>query len=268
MTAIPVETLPLDTYLRVRSQSEALCEPLETEDYVIQTADFASPAKWHLSHVSWFFETFLLEPFADGYRAFDPLFTHLFNSYYQGVGSPFPRPERGALSRPTVKQVYAYRAHVDQAMAELLADPPSAHAAEIQSRLVLGLSHEQQHQELLLMDLKYNLSRNPILPAYRDGEPWRRDLITYLRENRDVLAEFVRGEMPSLTIHEHAATYLYWIDCSALDVSNPCQFFAKEGGIFLTDGGPFGDGRHVRFNFGCPRDHMLKGLEAMKKAMI
>lgn len=104
--------------------------------------------------------------------------------------------------------------------------------------------------------------------AYRDGEPWRRDLIAYLRENRDVLAEFVRGEMPSLTIHEHAATYLYWIDCSALDVSNPCQFFAKEGGIFLTDGGPFGDGRHVRFNFGCPRDHMLKGLEAMKKAMI
>lgn len=103
--------------------------------------------------------------------------------------------------------------------------------------------------------------------AYRDGEPWRRDLIAYLRENRDVLAEFVRSEMPELTIHEHAATYLYWIDASRLEVSNPCQFFAKESGIFLTDGGPFGDRQHVRFNFGCPRDHMMKGLEAMKEAL-
>ncbi len=166
----PTPKKALDAYRRVRSQSEALCEPLETEDYVIQTADFASPAKWHLSHVSWFFETFLLEPYVDGYQAFDPLFTYLFNSYYQGVGSPFPRPERGALSRPTVKQVYAYRAHVDRAMAELLENPPSQHSADIQCRLALGLNHEQQHQELLLMDLKYNLSRNPVLPAYRNGE--------------------------------------------------------------------------------------------------
>ncbi len=103
--------------------------------------------------------------------------------------------------------------------------------------------------------------------AYRDGEPWRRDLVAYLRENRDALVDFVRREMPGLNIHEHAATYLYWIDASTLGVPNPCQFFAKEAGIFLTDGGPFGDRQFVRFNFGCPRAHMLEGLEAMKEAL-
>ncbi|HCS55095.1 PatB family C-S lyase [Rubinisphaera sp.] len=103
--------------------------------------------------------------------------------------------------------------------------------------------------------------------AYRDGEPWRRDLIEYLRENRDALASFIRQEMPVLKIHEHAATYLYWINCSELNVSNPCQFFAKEAGVFLTDGEPFGSRQHVRFNFGCPRDHMLVGLQKMKGAI-
>lgn len=103
--------------------------------------------------------------------------------------------------------------------------------------------------------------------AYRDGEPWRRDLVAYLRENRDTLAGFVRSEMPELIIHEHAATYLYWIDASALGLTNPSQFFMKEAGIFLSDGGPFGDRQFVRFNFGCPRAHLLAGLEAMKGAL-
>jgi len=103
--------------------------------------------------------------------------------------------------------------------------------------------------------------------AYREGEPWRRDLIEYLRGNRNVLADFLRAEIPVLKIHEHSATYLYWIDCSELEVSSPVQFFAKEAGIFLTDGTPFGSKNHVRFNFGCPRDHMLKGLQAMKAAV-
>ncbi len=103
--------------------------------------------------------------------------------------------------------------------------------------------------------------------AYRDGEPWRRDLIEYLRGNRDLLREFVDREMPVLKVYEHAATYLYWIDCAKLNVPNPARFFAEEAGIFLTDGGPFGSGQHVRFNFGCPRDHMLSGLQAMKDAI-
>lgn len=103
--------------------------------------------------------------------------------------------------------------------------------------------------------------------AYRHGEPWRQDLVEYLRGNRDVLADFIRTQMPELTIHEHSATYLYWIDCTALEMENPFQFFLKEANIFLTDGGPFGNDQFVRFNFGCPRDHMLKGLEAMKGAL-
>lgn len=103
--------------------------------------------------------------------------------------------------------------------------------------------------------------------AYRDGEPWRRDLIDYLRGNRDILADFIRREMPVLEIFEHAATYLYWIDCSGLDVPDPCQFFAEEAGVFLTDGTPFGGRQHVRFNFGCPRALMLEGLQSMKQAI-
>lgn len=103
--------------------------------------------------------------------------------------------------------------------------------------------------------------------AYREGEPWRRDLIEYLRGNRDVLADFIRQEMPILKIHEHAATYLFWIDCPGLNTSNPCQFFAEKAGVFLTDGGPFGSRQHVRFNFGCPRAHMLDGLQKMKDSI-
>ena len=105
-----------DAYRRVRAASEALCAPLEVEDYGLQTADFASPPKWHLAHVSWFFETFLLDPFLPGYRAFDPQFRTLFNSYYEQVGRYHPRGERGHLSRPTVDTVYRYRAQVDAAM--------------------------------------------------------------------------------------------------------------------------------------------------------
>lgn len=103
--------------------------------------------------------------------------------------------------------------------------------------------------------------------AYRDGEPWRQSLVQYLRENRDALATFVRQEMPSLSIHEHSATYLYWIDCSALGLSHPSQFFAEKANVFLTDGTPFGSRQHVRFNFGCPRWYMLEGLEEMRTAI-
>lgn len=124
----------------------------------------ASPPKWHLAHTTWFFETFLLKPFASGYETFDDRFEFLFNSYYNGVGQPFPRPRRGNLSRPTVAEIYDYRRHVDTAMAGLLGQ----NEPDIVERTVLGLHHEQQHQELLLTDLKYNLGNNPLLPAYRE----------------------------------------------------------------------------------------------------
>lgn len=151
-------------YARVRAQSQALCQPLATEDYGVQPMDDASPPKWHLAHTTWFFETFLLREFDAAYRSIDDRYQELFNSYYNGIGEPYPRPGRGLLSRPTVREVYDYRAHVDAAMQHLLTREDD----ELRHRAVLGLNHEQQHQELILTDLKYNLGRNPLKPAYRE----------------------------------------------------------------------------------------------------
>lgn len=155
-------------YREVRAATEALCEPLATEDYCVQSMPDVSPAKWHIAHVSWFFETFLLKPFRSGYRVFHPRYDYLFNSYYQAVGKPYPRPQRGLLSRPTVVDVYRYRAWVDEAMEALLEQPDERDWPEIARRSVLGLHHEQQHQELLLMDVKHVFSINPLRPVYRD----------------------------------------------------------------------------------------------------
>src|SRR5688572_31232164 len=155
----------------VRKQSEALCAPLETDDYQVQSVIDASPPKWHLAHVTWFFETFLLKPFLPGYQPLDARYERLFNSYYNTVGPFHPRAQRHTLSRPTVPEVYAYRAHVDDHMAALVARCPAAHRATLQERLTLGLHHEQQHQELLLMDIKRNFFANPLYPAYAAQRP-------------------------------------------------------------------------------------------------
>ncbi|MDY6830068.1 MAG: ergothioneine biosynthesis protein EgtB [Pseudomonadota bacterium] len=154
----------LRQYARVRGQTAALCAPLETEDYGLQGMADTSPPKWHLAHTTWFFETFLLVPELPGYRPFHPSYAHLFNSYYNGVGTQHPRPERGLLSRPTVGEVYAYRAAVDAAMEPLLERAETD--ADLAFVVGLGLNHEQQHQELLLTDLKYSFSRNPLFPVY------------------------------------------------------------------------------------------------------
>lgn len=154
-------------FKRVRAFTEELCAPLATEDYVIQAAAFASPAKWHLAHTAWFFETLLLKPFAAGYREFNAEFARLFNSYYDSIGAYHPRAERGLLSRPTVNEVYRYRAYVDEKMLALLADEAHPQRAEIKRRTQLGLQHEQQHQELLLTDIKYNFAYNPLKPVYK-----------------------------------------------------------------------------------------------------
>jgi ergothioneine biosynthesis protein EgtB len=157
----------LADFLKVRQQSEALCEPLAIEDYGVQPMDDASPPKWHLAHTTWFFETFVLKPFQSDYRVFHPQFEYLFNSYYNGIGTPFPRPRRGHLSRPTVEEVYDYRRTVDAAMIALL----EGGNPEVATRTVLGLNHEQQHQELLLTDLKFNFGHNPLQPAYASAVP-------------------------------------------------------------------------------------------------
>ena len=160
-----------ERYRAVRARSESLCEPLAIEDYVIQSAVVASPPKWHLAHVSWFFETFLLKPFLPGYRPFRDGFDVLFNSYYQQVGRVWPRAERGLLARPTVAEVHSYRAHVDAAMATLLERSEGDHRSEIAARTTLGCHHEQQHQELLLTDIKLNFSINPLDPVYAAPPP-------------------------------------------------------------------------------------------------
>ena len=155
----------------VRGDSEALAANLTPEDQSIQSMPDVSPTKWHLAHTTWFFETFILSRFDPDYRVYDPAFAYLFNSYYEAAGPRHPRPERGLLSRPTVDIVGAYRDHVSAAMARFAgraAEPVWQEAAPL---VELGLHHEQQHQELILMDIKHVFSVNPLSPAYQAPRP-------------------------------------------------------------------------------------------------
>jgi len=154
-------------YAQVRAATLALAAPLSAEDQCVQSMPDASPVKWHLAHTSWFFETVVLRPHLPGYEVFDPAFAQLFNSYYVSLGPRHPRPQRGLLTRPSRQQVLDYRAHVDAAIAQLM------HRAggDATSLLELGLHHEQQHQELLLADVKHLFSLNPLLPAWGDTAP-------------------------------------------------------------------------------------------------
>ncbi|WP_310396284.1 ergothioneine biosynthesis protein EgtB [Hymenobacter sp.] len=155
----------LARYQAVRAQSQALCAPLLPEDTVVQPTIDVSPPKWHLAHTTWFWETLLLKEYAPDYQVFHPEYAFLFNSYYNSLGSRVNRADRGTLSRPPLADVLAYRAHVDAAMAELLAQDEALPAA-FYELLELGLQHEQQHQELLATDIKYILSTSPLAPAY------------------------------------------------------------------------------------------------------
>lgn len=162
-------TLPLsDRYPQVRQLSEQICQPLAVEDYVIQTMPDVSPPKWHLAHTTWFFETFLLIPFLENYDVFHPKYGYLFNSYYEAVGQRHPRPQRGLLSRPTVEEIYQYRQYVNESMQRLIAEQSGN--ATVENLITLGLNHEQQHQELLLTDLKHILANNHLRPAYQNHQ--------------------------------------------------------------------------------------------------
>ena len=172
----PVSTTPdrgmvLEAYRKIRRFSEVLCEPLAAEDYQIQSMDETSPPKWHIAHVTWFFETFVLAHFVPGYAPYRREYDYLFNSYYYTHGRMHPRPRRGMLSRPVIGEIYEYRARIDEAVVKLLAGTGTGKAGELLSRVTLGLHHEQQHQELLLMDIKHNFSVNPLKPAYRADLP-------------------------------------------------------------------------------------------------
>jgi ergothioneine biosynthesis protein EgtB len=168
-------------YRKTRTTTEHLCTPLEPDDYQLQSMPDCSPPKWHLAHTSWFFETFILSSHEPHYRSFNPAFSYLFNSYYNGVGDRWPRPARGLLSRPTVGEVYAYRQAVDERMFRLLESVDDRTLAELAPIVELGLNHEEQHQELLLTDLKHAFGLNPLHPRYAmtesdgDGQPQTRE---------------------------------------------------------------------------------------------
>jgi len=166
-------TLPA-RFAAVRAHSMALAEPLSSEDCCAQSMADASPIKWHLAHTTWFFETFILERFERSFRAFDPSFRVLFNSYYNGVGERHARPQRGLLTRPSLQEVHAYRRHVDERVHKLLS-PAYVLAMEDRTQLAnlveLGLQHEQQHQELMMTDLLHLFSCNPLKPAYVTHPP-------------------------------------------------------------------------------------------------
>ncbi|HYG90906.1 MAG TPA: ergothioneine biosynthesis protein EgtB [Azospirillum sp.] len=156
-----------ERFREIRTRTEDLACGLSPEDQTVQSMPDCSPTKWHRAHTTWFFETFLLIPHRPGYRPFDPDYGYLFNSYYEAVGSRYPRPQRGMVTRPGVAEIAAYRAHVDEAMLRLLEDRDET----LTPLLDLGLAHEEQHQELILMDLLHLFSLNPLNPAYRPFRP-------------------------------------------------------------------------------------------------
>ncbi|MGF7218110.1 ergothioneine biosynthesis protein EgtB [Spirosoma lacussanchae] len=159
-----------ERYSQLRARSEAICQGLEPEDYVVQPVVDVSPPKWHLGHTTWFFETFILIPSSAGYQVFDPSYPYVFNSYYESVGARVVRTDRGNLSRPSVADVMAYRAHVDKAMQAFLAETALL-SDSLRATIELGINHEEQHQELLITDIKYILGHNPLMPGYSTSYP-------------------------------------------------------------------------------------------------
>jgi len=159
----------IDKYNSVRQLTEQLCSPLETEDYVIQSAAFVSPAKWHLGHTSWFFEAFLLTQLSEIYQPINDRYNLIFNSYYKTQGQHWVQSERGQLSRPTVNEIYHYRHEINHLVLNLIETVAETKSQQCFKIINLGLNHEQQHQELLLMDILYNFSKNPLNICYYQG---------------------------------------------------------------------------------------------------
>jgi len=172
----------IELYHNVRQASISMCLPLKTEDYVPQPAFFASPPKWNLAHTSWFFEEMILKNYKKGYKEFHSQFGFLFNSYYNTLGERVVRHKRGDLSRPTIEEVYQYRAWVDKHMEDLLQS--AIITPELNYLVTLGLNHEQQHQELFYTDLKYTFSINPLFPKYTDKE--------YCEESEEGSIEYIK----------------------------------------------------------------------------
>jgi ergothioneine biosynthesis protein EgtB len=234
-------------FAAIRRDSETLAADLSPEDQAIQSMPDVSPTKWHLAHTSWFFETFLLKPFAPAYREFDPAFAYLFNSYYEAAGPRHPRPQRGLLSRPTVDAIAAYRDYVTAAMLRLIAaagEPVWRAAAPL---IELGVNHEQQHQELILMDIKHVFSLNPLLPAYQPMRPRRAGAGPRVRGWRDFAGGLVEightGD--DFAFDNEGPRHKVWLDPfrlarHAVSCGDFCDFIADGGyrraELWLSDG--------------------------------
>ncbi|MTI87237.1 MAG: ergothioneine biosynthesis protein EgtB [Balneolaceae bacterium] len=164
------KTVIRERFQSIRDFTTVLVKPLETEDFVIQAAEFASPTKWHLAHTSWFFETFVLNKFQDDFESIHPQYAYFFNSYYLQTGVPFTRAKRGVLSRPTVKEVFEYRKYVDEQIITFIEQADDKTWKEAAKIIEIGNNHEQQHQELILTDLKYMFAQSPLMPVYQEIE--------------------------------------------------------------------------------------------------
>ena len=233
MSVLPEKPLMIADFQQVRSQTEDLCVPLEIEDYQVQPMADASPPKWHLAHVTWFFETFVLAKFSPNYQVFKPSYHHLFNSYYNGVGSAFPRDSRGHLSRPTVAEIYEYRKHIDEGVLNLL---ETSSNPEISFRVTLGLHHERQHQELLLTDVKYNFGNNPLLPQYCKKtdknlvKPTPQNWIEFKGGITEIGADFSRGFIFDNEAPRHRAFLAPFHLSSRLVTNGEFLEFIRDGG--------------------------------------
>ena len=233
----------------VRAVSEALAAPLSAEAQTIQSMTDASPAKWHLAHTSWFYETFLLKPFFTGYEPFDQSFEYLFNSYYNAVGAQYPRDQRGMITTPGVDEVLAYRAHIDKSMRHLMGDVSDNTYPRIQKLVRIGLNHEQQHQELLCTDIKHGLSIDPNAPAAYDAPNAPRDdgapSLDWIRFDGGLIETGVNWELEEFAFDNEGPRHKTWAEpfrlANRLVTNGEYLEFMIDGGytapsLWLSDG--------------------------------
>lgn len=223
----------LKTYEVVRKKTETICSFLEIEDYVVQPIGDVSPPKWHLGHTTWFFETFILIPNLSGYKVYDPQYNYVFNSYYESVGARVIRTNRGNLSRPSVSEIYSYRHYVDDHMRQLFTDTKAWN--ELKDILELGIHHEQQHQELLFMDIKYILGHNPLFPVYSDKKVFDQIIVENVKDVKFSAGIYELGfEGDGFCFDNELGRHQVYLDAFEIDpypVSNAEYLeFIKDGG--------------------------------------
>ena len=240
-----------DRFVNVRKASVMRAAPLSDEDCAGQSMPDASPVKWHLAHTTWFFETFILERFEPGFAPFNPAFRMLFNSYYNGIGKNYPRPQRGLLTRPSRAEIMDYRTHVDTHMAKLFAQPAPD---DFVTLCELGLQHEQQHQELMLTDVLHLLAQNPLLPVYSASAPvpsaascagWQEFPATLTQIGHDSSAFCFDNELP-----RHRVFLESYALASRLVTNSEYSSFVEDGGyhnpeFWLSEGWEFIRAQHI-----------------------